>query len=86
MKNIGFIGLGNMGKGMSINLSKSNYNVIGYDIEVNRYKFLEGHNIKFVQNIKSLVEDAEIIITMLPLLLLTCLYSKIMCCDWTRHQ
>ena len=66
MKNIGFIGLGNMGKGMSINLSKSNYNVIGYDIEVNRYKFLEGHNIKFVQNIKSLVEDSEIIITMLP--------------------
>ena len=32
MKKIGFIGLGNMGKGMSINLSKQNLQIIGYDI------------------------------------------------------
>ena len=35
MKKIGFIGLGNMGKGMSINLSKENLEIIGYDINVN---------------------------------------------------
>ena len=32
MNNIGFIGLGNMGKGMAINLSKNNLNVFGYDL------------------------------------------------------
>ena len=29
---IGFIGLGNMGKGMSINLSNNNYFINGYDL------------------------------------------------------
>ena len=29
MKKIGFIGLGNMGQGMSINLSKENHQIIG---------------------------------------------------------
>ena len=37
MKKIGFIGLGNMGKGMSINLSKENIQVIGYDINSKIY-------------------------------------------------
>ena len=32
MKNIGFIGLGNMGKGMSVNLSKNNYTIYGFDL------------------------------------------------------
>ena len=33
MKNIGFVGLGNMGKGMSINLSrKDDLKLIGFDI------------------------------------------------------
>ena len=37
MKKIGFIGLGNMGKGMSINLSKENLQIIGYDINKKTY-------------------------------------------------
>ena len=32
MKKIGFVGLGNMGSKMVINLLKANYEVIGYDI------------------------------------------------------
>ena len=32
MKKIGFIGLGNMGKGMSINLSKNDYLINGFDL------------------------------------------------------
>ena len=32
MKKIGFIGLGNMGSKMVINLLKANYEVVGYDI------------------------------------------------------
>ena len=44
MKKIGFIGLGNMGKGMSINLSKENLEIIGYDINENAYKDLKDKN------------------------------------------
>ena len=33
MKKIGFIGLGNMGAKMVVNLLKANYKVIGYDID-----------------------------------------------------
>ena len=35
MEKIGFIGLGNMGSKMVINLLKANYKVIGYDINEN---------------------------------------------------
>ena len=45
MKKIGFIGLGNMGKGMSINLSKENLEIIGYDINDNAYRSLKNTKI-----------------------------------------
>lgn len=66
MKKIGFIGLGNMGKGMSINLSKEKIEIIGYDINKNAYKNLVDHNILIADNLNQLVNDSEIIITMLP--------------------
>ena len=66
MKKIGFIGLGNMGKGMAINLSKNDLDVFGYDINEKSFLKLTKHNINKCQNIKSLVEKTEIIITMLP--------------------
>ena len=66
MKNIGFIGLGNMGKGMSTNLAKNNLNVIGYDINNACYEGLNDQNIKTVDDLKLLVEASDIIITMLP--------------------
>ena len=66
MKNIGFIGLGNMGKGMAINLAKNKLNVIGYDINNSCYNSLNSQNIKTVNDLKSLVELSDIIITMLP--------------------
>ena len=66
MKNIGFIGLGNMGKGMAINLSSNNYNVIGYDLNRNVFNELSGKNISEGKNIKDVVKQSEIIITMLP--------------------
>ena len=46
MKTVGFIGLGNMGKGMSINLSNNNINVIGFDINKYAYEKLKNKNIK----------------------------------------
>ena len=66
MKKIGFIGLGNMGKGMSINLSKQNLEIIGYDININTYKDLKNKKILIADNLNQLVNDSEIIITMLP--------------------
>ncbi len=66
MKKIGFIGLGNMGKGMSINLSKENLQIFGYDINNNAYKNLKNHNILIANNLKNLIDESEIIITMLP--------------------
>ena len=66
MKNIGFIGLGNMGKGMAINLSLSDYNLIGYDLNPNVFDDLSGKNISEGKNIEDVVKKSEVIITMLP--------------------
>lgn len=66
MRKIGFIGLGNMGKGMSINLAKKNHQIIGYDINQNAYNYIKDQNINIAENLKSLMNEAEIIITMLP--------------------
>ena len=66
MKKIGFIGLGNMGKGMSINLSKENLEIIGYDINENAYKELNDKKILIADNLNHLINESEIIITMLP--------------------
>ena len=66
MKKIGFIGLGNMGKGMSINLSKEKLEIIGYDINNNAYKNLKNEKILIANNLNHLINESEIIITMLP--------------------
>lgn len=65
-KIIGIIGLGNMGKGMSHNLSKSHFKILGFDI--NDKVFQEINNDKIVRKntVKSLTEEADIVITMLP--------------------
>ena len=66
MDTIGFIGLGNMGTGMSINLLKNGIKVLGYDINKDVYKNFKNHKIQLVDHIKNLVEESKIIITMLP--------------------
>lgn len=66
MKNISFIGLGNMGFEMAINLSKSGYNVTGFDIHQEKYKQLEAKNIKCVSSIVETLNNPDVIISMLP--------------------
>jgi len=66
MKKISFIGLGNMGYEMAINLSKARYDVIGYDIVKEKYKELEKHNIRCVDSIEEAIKAPDIIISMLP--------------------
>jgi 3-hydroxyisobutyrate dehydrogenase len=66
MKNISFIGLGNMGFEMAINLSKSGYNVTGFDINQEKYKQLETKNIRCVSSIVDTLNNPDVIISMLP--------------------
>ena len=57
MKNIGFIGLGNMGIEMIKNLSKGKYNLLGYDINKNIYDNLRGSSIETSQNTKKVFDE-----------------------------
>ena len=65
-KVIGFIGLGNMGKGMSKNLSKNNLKILGFDINDKVFNQINNDKIIRKDDIKSLTEESDIIITMLP--------------------
>ena len=66
IKNIGFIGLGNMGSKMAIHLVKAGYKVQGYDINQSMMKSLEGSGVKKSENLSKFAVDKDIIITMLP--------------------
>ena len=66
MKKIGFIGLGNMGKGMAINLSNSNYKVICYDLNPEAIKQILKYNIHESKTLHEVFLNSDIIITMLP--------------------
>ena len=66
MTKIAFIGLGNMGAKMTINLLKANYEVIGYDINKEFVKNLLPKGLKQADNLSDIPEDTDIVITMLP--------------------
>ena len=66
MKKIGFIGLGNMGAKMTVNLLKANYEVIGYDINKEFVKNLLPQGLKEASNLNDISQDTDIVITMLP--------------------
>ena len=66
MKKIGFIGLGNMGSKMVINLLKANYEVIGYDINKKLIDQLIPKGLKKATNLNEIPNDVDVIITMLP--------------------
>ena len=56
-KVIGFIGLGNMGKGMSKNLSKNNLKILGFDINDKVFDQINNDKIIRKNDIKSLTEE-----------------------------
>ena len=66
MKKIGFIGLGNMGSKMASNLLKANYEVVGYDINEDFIDQLIPNGIKKASSLKEILNDIDVIITMLP--------------------
>ena len=64
--NIGFIGLGNMGRGMALNLVKANHKVKVYDINIDAVNDLNSNGCIGCSNIVNTVSNVEIVITMLP--------------------
>ncbi|WP_204179832.1 MULTISPECIES: NAD(P)-dependent oxidoreductase [unclassified Staphylococcus] len=65
MKRIGFVGLGNMGAGMAINLQKAGYQVLAYDLNKDKIKELENEGIVGCDSIKEVVDQVDdAIITM----------------------
>ncbi len=66
MYNIAFIGLGNMGAPMAVNLIKSGHKVLGFDLSAARSQQALSRGIPIAKDPKSAVEGADIVITMLP--------------------
>lgn len=63
---VAFIGLGNMGGPMALNLIKAGYFVRGFDIISTNLDILRTARAKVATSISSAVKNADIIVTMLP--------------------
>jgi len=65
-KNVGFIGLGIMGRPMTLNLLKAGYNVTVYDINKEAIEKLVTDGAKGAATPKEVGENSDVIITMVP--------------------
>ncbi len=63
---VGFIGLGNMGLPMASNLTGSGYVVMAYDPQLNENSPGMPSGLTLCSSLKNAVEDAQLIVTMLP--------------------
>lgn len=63
---IGFIGLGNMGLPMAINLVKAGHEVAGFDLVDSQLKAFAAAGGKVVANANAAAQDVEVLISMLP--------------------
>ena len=66
MSKIAFIGLGNMGLPMALNLTKANHEVVGFDLSDASCKEAEKLGIKIAGTAEQAVMSADVVITMLP--------------------
>ena len=64
--NIGFIGLGNMGKGMALNVLKAGYRLAVYDLRKDAATTLLEAGAQWAESPEALSEMSEIILTCLP--------------------
>lgn len=65
-QNIGFIGLGIMGRPMALNLLKAGYRLVVFDIVPEKIQALVDAGAKAAGSSREVAEQAEVIITMLP--------------------
>lgn len=63
---VGFVGLGNMGFPMAINLAKRGHTVFAFDIDHSKAEEALRHNITFRKEVKQVAGDADVFVTMLP--------------------
>lgn len=63
---IGFIGLGNMGSKMVMNLLENNYMVFGYDVVAKSLDKLLPYGLKKISSLEDIPGDIDVLITMLP--------------------
>ena len=66
MARIGFIGLGNMGLPMALNLIKAGHQVTGFDVVPQGVEKLNAGGGTAAKDIAAMAGDSEIVITMLP--------------------
>ncbi|MDC1280873.1 3-hydroxyisobutyrate dehydrogenase [bacterium] len=66
MKNIGFIGLGNMGSKMALHLINDGYHVFGYDLNENIIDQLSNQGVIKIKSLSDFAKNIDVIITMLP--------------------
>lgn len=67
IKNIGFIGLGNMGVPMAANLVRAGYQVVAFDLDATRAQdFANNHSARATSDLAELGKTADAIVTMLP--------------------
>src|ERR1700682_4526230 len=66
MATIGFIGLGKMGAPMAANWVKSGHHIAGFDVVPASREASAKDGIQIVDNARSTVENADIVVTMLP--------------------
>jgi len=63
---IGIIGLGIMGSAVSDNLLKDGFDVIGYDVLIERVRALEARGGRGATSVRAVAEEAPVIISLLP--------------------
>ncbi len=63
---VAWIGLGNMGGSMSINLAKAGHDVRGFDLNPEAVAAAEAGGVKPVASIAEAVDGADVVFTMLP--------------------
>ncbi|KAF3789729.1 putative 3-hydroxyisobutyrate dehydrogenase [Nymphaea thermarum] len=66
LKNVGFIGVGNMGSHMANNLIKAGYSLSVYDIDSNVLEKFSKMGIRTAKTSYEIIESSDVVMTMLP--------------------
>jgi 4-hydroxybutyrate dehydrogenase / sulfolactaldehyde 3-reductase len=66
MTNVGFIGLGNMGRPMASNLRRKGFPVIAYDVNAAPIRVLEALGARAASDVAEVARKSDILFTMLP--------------------
>lgn len=66
MKQLGFVGIGQMGGAMAAHLTRSGFSVVGYDPSEQSRKLAAKDGVKTVDNLRDAVQGKDVILTSLP--------------------